>query len=80
MITISFKVTEQEARIIKVKARRQRVSVSEFLRRQARAQVDSNLKPKLQVCPMTGAKIFSSTLGGSPLTVESTRDLLTDFP
>jgi hypothetical protein len=80
MITISFKVTENEAQAIRVKARQERVTVSEFLRRQAASSTGARTKPGLQHCPMTGATIFTPGSDMRSLTVASTRELLMDFP
>lgn len=80
MITLSFKVTADEAKNIRSGARRERVTVSEYLRRQAAAQIAHAKKPEVRICPLTGAPIFASTPGLAPLTVASTREFLADFP
>jgi hypothetical protein len=80
MVTISFKVSEDEARAIRAKARQARLSVSEFLRRQAAAPCRQAPNVTLGRCEMTGAMIFDAGAGLAPLTVEATRELLADFP
>jgi len=81
MVTISFKVRPEEARAIRAGARRDRVTVSEFLRRRAVSPGRPAPRIKLLRCPLTGAKIFGGTGDSSaPLTVEATRELLADFP
>lgn len=80
MTTISFKVSPEEAREIRARARRERLTVSEYLRRQAIAPVQAPAKIPRTRCPLTGAMIFGKVDDLPPLTVESTRDLLADFP
>lgn len=80
MATISFKVSPDEARKIRARARRERLTVSEFLRRQAVAPARSAAKVALRRCPLTGATIFGGAEDLPPLTVESTREILADFP
>lgn len=80
MMTISFKVSNGEARTIRERARKERLTVSEFIRRQARLPLRSTAKIKLRRCPQTGATIFEGTEDLPPLTVESTREMLADFP
>ncbi len=81
MVTISFKVGPEEAQAIRARARQERVTVSEFLRRRAVAPVRPAARIKLRRCPQTGAMIFDG-LGDSmpPLTVGATREMLVDFP
>lgn len=80
MITISFRASTEEARNIRDRAKQERLTVSEFLRRQAMAPPKPSLKIAISTCRHTGAKIFVGTKELPPLTVESTRELLTDFP
>ncbi len=80
MSTISFKVSPNEARAIRTRAQKQRLTVSEFLRRQAVAPVHVLGEVKLKRCPLTGAMIFGHAEDLPPLTVDSTREMLTDFP
>ena len=80
MTTISFKVSQEEARAIRARARQEHLTVSEFLRRQAAARPRPEAKVKLRRCPLTGATIFDGAEGLPPLTVETTREMLADFP
>lgn len=80
MITLTFKVSPAEARAIRDGARQERISVSEYLRRRAACGGVGPAKPRLKRCPVTGARIFAPTASLPPLTVESTRELLGDFP
>lgn len=79
--TISFKVRAEEAQAIRAGAKRERLTVSEFLRRRAMAPARPAAKLKLRRCPLTGVHIFDG-IGDSlpPLTVEATREMLADFP
>ncbi len=80
MSTISFKVDEHEARAIRLQAKREGVSVSEFLRRRARLALAPPQKPRTVRCRHTGARIFAATKPLAPLTTETVRGLLADFP
>lgn len=81
MKTISFKVSEEEARRIRQLARREKVSVSEFLRRRAIGTAESGHVPVGKIrCAITGAEIFAPLTGEAPLTTEAVREMLSDFP
>lgn len=80
MTTLSFKVTEDGARLIRSLARRERLSVSEFLRRRAGDASAVPGKIRRVRCPHTGAMIFAAPGKLPPLTTESVRQLLSDFP
>ena len=80
MTTLSFKVSDEEARTIRVQARKEGVSVSEYLRRRARLSMPPPQKPARVLCPHTGALIFAAPAHLLPLTTETVRELLADFP
>ena len=80
MTTITFKVTEDEARQIRSRAKKEAVSVSEYLRRRASIVLAAPRKPRRVRCPHTGAMIFGALENQPPLTTESVRELLSDFP
>lgn len=80
MTTLSFKVSEDEARTIRARARQERLTVSEFLRRQAIVPARPLTKIELIPCALTGAIVFAGGDNLSPLTVESTKTMLADFP
>lgn len=80
MTTITFKVTDDEARLIRSRAKKERISVSEYLRRRASVSVSASRKPRKVRCPHTGAMIFAAPENQPPLTTESVRELLSDFP
>jgi mobilization protein NikA len=80
MATLTFKVTDEEARLIRSRARRERVTVSEYLRRRASLSLAPARKPAKVRCPHTGAMIFVSPDNQPPLTTDAVRELLSDFP
>ncbi len=80
MATVSFKVSDEEARLIRTRARREGVSVSEYLRRRARLAMPAPSSPRLVRCPHTGAMIFAAPEDQPPLTTDTVQDLLADFP
>jgi hypothetical protein len=78
--TLTFKVTDEEARLIRSGARRERVTVSEYLRRRARLSLSPSSRPGKVRCPHTGAMIFAAPENQPSLTTSAVRDLLADFP
>ena len=80
MPTLTFKVTHEEARRIRALARRNKLSVSEFLRRQAAPSRGSGVAVPKVVCAHTAATIFGSADELPPLNTESVRSLLGEFP
>jgi hypothetical protein len=80
MPTISFKVSEEEERTIRARARLEHLTVSEFLRRQAVALFKPPTFIERVKCPLTGAIIFGGAEDLPLLTVDSTREMLADFP
>lgn len=72
MRTIRFKVTEDEVR-------RERLSLSAYLRSRAAGTPAGEAVGKVR-CKFTGAEIFSSPAGAAPLTTETVREMLSDFP
>lgn len=80
MVTISFKVSEDEARSIRSRAHNEGVTVSEYLRRRARPAGPGTEAWRQVRCPHTGAMILAGPGGQPPLTTEAVRELLADFP
>jgi hypothetical protein len=80
MTTITFKVTEDEARRIRSRAKKERISVSEYLRRRASVPLPAASTPRHVRCAHTGAMIFAAAEDQPPLTTESVRALLSEFP
>lgn len=80
MKTLSFKVTEEEARAIRQQARKEELTVSEFLRRRARGVGENPPVIEPTRCEWTGATILSGSAQLQPLTTASVREMLNDFP
>lgn len=80
MATITFKVSDEEARLIRSLAKKEGCTVSEYLRRRARIPMPVSGEPPLRLCPQTGAMIFAAPENQAPLTTESVRDILSEFP
>ena len=80
MPTITFKVSADEARRIKAEARGKKMTLSEYIRRRALSGGKSPSRVRQVRCSHTGATIFSSPPGASPLTTDTVREMLADFP
>ena len=80
MQTITFKVSDAEASLIRAKAKQERSSLSEYLRRRATGMSKESALPELGRCEFTGAMIFSPQPGLEGLTTATVRAILTDFP
>jgi len=80
MKTLTFKVTDDEARHIRFLSKQQNLSLSEYLRRRASGTVFEAPAPTLVRCKFTGAMIFDSLPGQPPLSTEKVREMLADFP
>ncbi len=79
MTTISFKVRDEEAALIRRQAKALGLTVSEFLRRKALPA--EPIKPReLVKAKYTGAMVFKGHPDDIPLTNESVREMLADFP
>jgi hypothetical protein len=80
MTTLTFKVDEDEARSLHAAARRAKLTLSEYLRRQIRMNT-AGAKAVGQVkCRHTGARIFAPAPQHPPLTTEAVKEMLADFP
>lgn len=80
MPTLTFKVTLDEARRIRAEARGKKMTLSEYVRGRALRNGKPSEQVRLVRCGHTGAKIFSSPPGARPLTTETVREMLADFP
>lgn len=80
MTTLTFKVAEEEARNLRAAARRAKLTLSEFLRRQIRVRAPEAEPVKRVKCRHTGAMIFAPPSHYPILTTESVREMLADFP
>ena len=79
MTTLSFKVSGDEARLIRALAKRERLSLSEYLRRRASGVGESTLPERVR-CELTGATIFAPAAGESPLTTAAVKEMLEGIP
>jgi hypothetical protein len=77
--TLSFKVSDEEARQIRRQAKLAGISVSEFLRHRAIGTTSRGAVDRVR-CEFTGAEIFAPLTGAKPLTTEMVREMLADFP
>lgn len=80
MPTLTFKVTIDEARRIRTEAKAGKMTLSEYVRRRALNDRKTPRPVRRLRCEHTGAKIFSSPAGAPPLTTETVREMLADFP
>jgi hypothetical protein len=80
MQTLTFKVSDEEANQIRNLARKENLTVSEFLRRRASGLGSPISAPAKVRCEFTGAEIFAPLHGRPQLTTESVREMLTEFP
>ena len=80
MPTVTFKVSPDEARKLRAAARGARLTVSEFVRKKVRGAEKSKKHPLTKRCPLTGVQIFHGTPDMIPLTTETVREMLADFP
>lgn len=80
MTTLTFRVTAAEARRIRGQARREKLTLSEFLRRRAAGHTGESRKPGRVVCPFTGAMVFAPMAGHPQLSSAAVRDIMADFP
>ena len=55
-------------------------AAAEYLRRRASVALPVSPKPRKVRCPHTGAMIFAADENRPPLTTESVREILSDFP
>lgn len=80
MPVLTFKTSPEEARRIRALARRDRTTVSEFLRRRALGDQGTLGSVRMVRCPHTGAMIFAPDEGSPALTTETVREMLSGFP
>jgi len=80
MQTMSFKVHDDDARLIRSLAKQARTSLSEYLRCRATGMTQPPAVPQRVKCPFTGAMIFSPSAGQVPLTTAAVREMLAEFP
>jgi hypothetical protein len=82
MPTITFKVTAREAARIRELARREGVTVSEFLRRRAVASAAPGAVGEYRIGKdsVTGLPVMEAPPGIGPVSTAEIRALLADFP
>jgi hypothetical protein len=80
MPTLTFKVSEDEARRIRTLARQRHLTISAYLRQQAKSEAVPPAAVRRVRCPHTGALVFAPQKGMTPLTTDSVREMLPDFP
>ena len=78
---MSFRVSDDEARLIRALAKRAKLTLSEYLRRQASRSAASKPGPVRRTrCKYTGAMIFAANPDIPILSTDSVREMLADFP
>jgi hypothetical protein len=80
MKTLTFKVDEDEARSLRAAARRAKLTLSEYLRRQIRLKTGKADPIGMTKCRYTGATIFARAPHLPALTTEAVKEMLADFP
>ena len=81
MPTITFKVTPREAARIQELARREGVTVSEYLRRRATAPAQPPIAGyRIVADPVTGLPVMEAPADVAPVSSAQVRALLADFP
>jgi hypothetical protein len=80
MTTLTFKVSDADAKVLRRNARAAKTSLSELLRQRVLPREAPAGKISLIRCQFTGAEIFAPPAGLPALTTQSVRELLADFP
>jgi hypothetical protein len=82
MPTISFKVTAREVARIRELARRDGLTVSEFLRRRAVSTAGGSAAGEYRITkdPLTGLPVMEGPPGRALVSSEQIRALMADFP
>jgi hypothetical protein len=80
MTTLTFKLDDSEARVLRLAAKRAKLTLSEFLRQKLRAPNAMPPPVSLTTCPLTGATIFASAPHFPPLTTDLVKEIMQDFP
>ena len=74
-------MSEDEARLIRSLAKREKLTLSEYLRRQASSAPSARPAAVQRTrCKHTGAMIFAANPDIPPLSTNSVREMLADFP
>jgi hypothetical protein len=80
MTTITFKLKDDEARLVRSLARQEKLTLSEYLRRRALLAAPKPKKIGRIRCAHTGSMIFEAPPDMPRLSTKTVRDLLADFP
>ncbi len=80
MKILTFEVSDDEDQVIRSLAEKERMTISEFLRRRVTRMDRANGLPEKVLCESTGAMIFGTSTQLAPLTSKTVRHLLSDFP
>jgi hypothetical protein len=80
MKTLSFRVSDEEAHLIRSRAKRENLTLSDYLRRQLGVRQPPSQLPTRMKCEFTGAMIFAPLTDQIPFDTESVRNTLSDFP
>ena len=80
MPTLTFKVSLDEARRIRMLAKQKKTTVSDYVRQRSLQNGKTHEQVRRIRCKHTGAMIFASPAGTVPLTTERVREMLADFP
>ena len=82
MTTLTFKVSDDEARLIRALAAREKMTLSAYLRRRAggRSLGAAPAAPRRIRCHQTGAMIFAPLAHQAPLNTQVVKALLAEFP
>lgn len=80
MPTLSFKVSLEDARMIRAKARAENSSVSSFLRKRVLDAKPANRKVVIKIHPVSGLPYDAGGIGQPIITHEQIKAALADFP
>ena len=79
MTTLAFRLDDEEARLLRLEAKRDQLTLSELLRQKLLATTRSSQPIGLATCPITGTTIFSSAPQFGTLSTASVNEILGDF-
>jgi hypothetical protein len=80
MPTVTFKVNADEVRRLRAMAKKRKLSLSDLIRQKTLSGDGAPGEVRRVRCRETGAWIFASAPGSTPLTTASVREILSDFP
>lgn len=83
MTTVTFKIPDEKAEAYRRQAKRAGLTLSEFIRRkidEPTSKKPTKRKQEYVRCEYTGAMIFKGHPDDIPLTNESVKEMLSDFP